>query len=249
MSRVPSRESARGIIAYRRWTCYSKAQRSSCSNLDPTTQSPTIETSLGDIFSRLCIQASLCGRLRSPLPIDPPTLCLDPALSKIPFATLLEARNAINIIINDAHGFVRSAMPFKYSLVPISPGGLRETRETVLAQLGSWKQRFDQFMITSLPALKVHELHGSAVLLIFHHITLIWVSTSLTPQETAWDEHTEQFEIIISLSASLTGTKLSKISSTVSKEPKQLLNRLTLHDIFTFEMGAMSAIYFTALKC
>ncbi|RFU33010.1 hypothetical protein B7463_g3342, partial [Scytalidium lignicola] len=227
-----------------------KAQRSKNPPSNITAQESSLEITLAEIFSRLCIQASLCGRQWFPLPIHSPSIPCGPYdLSTAPFTSLSEARNEINILMNDAHGFIRSTLPFKFASNPEFPDDFSIALENLLRRIHTWKARFDIFMTISSSTPKLHDIRGLVILRILYAITLIWASTSLECNEMAWDEHAENFHSIISLAASLTGVSTNQLNSPSWKERKQLKERVTLHDIFTFEMGAIPVVYFTALKC
>ena len=69
-------------------------------------------------------------------------------------------------------------------------------------------------------------------------------------EETAWDDRVADFEAIVLLAERLTGLRTnheqeSKVNATVPL----MTGHCTWRDLFTFEMGAMPAVYFTALKC
>lgn len=69
-------------------------------------------------------------------------------------------------------------------------------------------------------------------------------------EETAWDAHVVDFETIVSLAGKLPGLKIDEeLKAKARPAGPMLAKRCTLRDLFTFEMGAMPAVYFTALKC
>ena len=77
------------------------------------------------------------------------------------------------------------------------------------------------------------DVHARALLRMYYLSTSIWIYTCLDESETAFDSHMDKFTSIITLSESL-------------------LVKGTIGDAlphFTFEMGLIPPLYFTALNC
>ena len=210
----------------------------------------SIEEALVDVFSRLSIQSSICGRHWAYPSAERASYLQERSCETTPFVTCQEARNALDVLMNDVYGLIREALPFKHGNCLSFPDELSAKRDVFLPRLCSWKLRLDSLLGINCTILTAQDVRGFTMLRILHTITTIWASTALAFDETAWDDYLEHFRTIISLTESLTGVAGYESDAALLKpSPLREREQLNLHDIFTFEMGTMPVVYLTALKC
>ncbi|KAK3626608.1 hypothetical protein LTR56_019674 [Elasticomyces elasticus] len=95
------------------------------------------------------------------------------------------------------------------------------------AQLNEW---YDSFQWASMSARDT-ERGAVSSLLIYYHVSIIWLTTRLNTQQLAFDDYTHHFEQILHHGA----TYINSLDSQRS--------------VFTFEVGAVPPLYFAATKC
>lgn len=150
------------------------------------------------------------------------------------FISIPQARAELVNLMNSSLLFTNATCEMKYSFdIGV---GIEEIAEQVRlkALLDRWHTAF-QSLITSQPDMTAAEHDGCRMLLIYHKVTYVWLSTALTPNETAFDNHSTVFEQVINLAATLLRTSTS---SSLAPSPG-----------FSFEMGLIPPLYYTAFKC
>jgi len=147
----------------------------------------------------------------------------------------------------------------------------KTNRKKLNTQLRCWTCRYGLFTADSLHNFSSNEISGLRNLRMLSMIATIWNSTTLIPKETAFDDYVSQFETIISLAATFVNDEAAssvKVASAASCPSVPLttspptLNTLSLtaqlelsssfsssNVPFTFEMGIIPCLYFTAIKC
>lgn len=222
-----------------------------------TQDAQSIEEELVNIFSRLSIQASLWGR-------RPPQICAskddDPMRdfdsACTPFATIREARVSLERILiqrlrpSDPHIEFDPSMPMS--------DVWKAERERLTAQLRYWNSRHGLSMAVSVHANDIYSLR---ILQMMAIVAIVWNSIPLIPEETAFDRHLFDFEIIVSLAAVLIDGKApcspqaASVATSLSSETTSASHRPNFSALsntpipFTFEMGIIPCLYFTAIKC
>jgi hypothetical protein len=213
--------------------------------------SASIKTDIADTFTRLNLQAGLCGRqLPSLLPESLPTV-LGHNEALTPFSTLLNARHSLNIIMESALPFINSALKLKLASDKERHKTLTVTRQIILTQLELWKARMDLSPFSASNTSTFSDTSPKILLISYINAT-IWTRTAIYPDETAWDIQLPSFKEIITLSASV----VTRSGKTTRNGPYSLVGlpraspkRPFWRDAFTFEMGVIPSIYFTAIKC
>jgi len=210
-----------------------------------------IEDDITEIFTRLNLQAGLCGRRLPSLPPEslPIPLGHDGALT--PFSTLIHARHSLNTIIVSALPFINSALALKLMADTEKHKTLTATRQIILTHLALWKVRMDLSPYSPSNASTTTDITTN-ILLISHINATIWTRIAIYPEESAWDTQLPSFKEIITLSYSV----INSSSETIRKGPYSLVGlpraspkRPVWRDTFTFEMGVIPPLYFTAVKC
>jgi len=185
----------------------------------------TINESLRPMYNRLVMMAKLFGHnlpiyyANLPFPPSP-----NPTLST--FNSLKDARDLLFQHLVVTHEFVKSLN--STTARPISTHKhYLQRQEELRIQLDIWYSDF-------------HRMCGSlddpdhaviATLSMWHAAAVIWLRNPLEGFEMSFDESLDCFQVI------------------VEKADEALATKRQIHDAFTFEMGVLPPLYFTALKC
>jgi hypothetical protein len=193
-------------------------------------ESSMVEEELLPVFERLSMVSSLFGR---------PAYQLYGAKGETPsvdvtFDSLSGARKSLVTLVNLSLQFIYSVLPRK--------NRFEVTFEDVVQQyhlenlLRQWERSFKTL---SMEKQWIQlEQRSVSVLLIQQTCILIWLLTSLSPNETSYDEHKVLFESVINLaSVRLTDAFADPYA------------RDRLPSTFSFEMQLIAPLYFVAIKC
>lgn len=136
------------------------------------------------------------------------------------FASLEEARSSLDHLNSRCLKFINMSMRVIYTSQPDSLAGMY----TLLSeQLQNWSDNFEQFVTRK----QLQSDRRSTLLRVFHLTASIWLSACMSPDETAFDDQLDRFASIVKLASSVRQNAGS----------------------FTFEMGVIAPLYFTAIKC
>jgi len=218
---------------------------------DTTPASPSIQNDISDTFTRLNLQARLCGRQLPSLPPEslPAVLGKDGPLT--PFASLFDARHSLNIIMVWALPFVHSALSLKFAPDEEHYETLTATRGILLDQLERWKACMDLSPFSTSNIAGTSDI-SAYILLISYTNAKIWTRTAIYPDESSWDMQLPSFKEILTLCASVVsnpGERTRKGPYSLVGLPRASPKRPVWRDAFTFEMGVIPPLYFTAIKC
>ncbi|KAN0119295.1 hypothetical protein V8E51_001503 [Hyaloscypha variabilis] len=216
-----------------------------------TSPTPSIQTDISDTFTRLSLQARLCGRELPSLPPEslPTLLGQDGPLT--PFTSLFDARHSLNIIMVSALPFVNSALTLKFAPDEERHKALTATRQIILAQLDLWKARIDISSLSASNTISPSDISAN-ILLVSYINAKIWTRTAIYPNESAWDTQLPSFKEILILCKAVisnSGEKPRKGPYSLVGLPRASPKRPVWRDAFTFEMGIIPPLYFTAIKC
>jgi hypothetical protein len=235
--------------------------------IDYSSEVSDVSEKLARAFYRLSIQGSLVGR-------QPPenfhrSLKGLSSSAQVTFTSLTEARESLTIL------FVEFLRPIHLDgNVDASDTTLdveRSRRTSFIDQLQQWNLRLGLFIIDCLPNPNRQDMRGIRFMRIQSLVASIWNSITLQsadgfPSECAFDANTTEFNNILSLVAfciddndttastptsaeSSTSLAVCTLSPSNSSAPSP--QRDTAHPLpsFSFEMGIIFALYFTAIKC
>ena len=221
-----------------------------------------IDSEVAQILSLLSIQAALHGRGPA---VQPPRHVAAPKSSSFTtFNTLQQAKDALNGLLIES---LRPDYNLDGSIMDTDPKSTRTTRVICLQR---WCLRLQFLLVEQFKTASPQELRPFRTLHMMAIIAIVLNSTTDSGTETSFDGHLPQFNEIISLAQSIIYGEVDLDSSfnTASTEtiPTSLVtsippssSSLSNHrargsnnswtDIFTFEMGMIAPIYYTALKC
>jgi hypothetical protein len=216
-----------------------------------TSPSPSIENDISDTFTRLNLQARLCGRQLPSLPPESLSIVLGQDEPLTPFASLFDARYSLNIIMVSALPFVNAALTLKFAPDAERHKALTATRKIILTQLELWKARMDSSLFFASNTSASSDISAN-ILLISYINAKIWTRTAIYPDESAWDSQLPSFKEILTLCTEVitnSGERTRKGPYSLVGLPRASPKRPVWRDAFTFEMGVIPPLYFTAIKC
>jgi hypothetical protein len=183
-----------------------------------------------DAFSRLSIRISTPREPVSlpnlPWPVVPPR-----------FQSTDEARDILNTITGCINGTLQKhGVGNLRRLAPFSQPVLAEKVSFVTEQLDSWKRGFDIYVAEHI-ADRTHNVCVD-ILLMYHQVIYIYVSTYFYIGRSAYDTHIREFSHIIELA-----TKILKAPS-LTPRPMPQTGRNQMFDIVTIQ-----PLFFVACSC
>ncbi|OAA52985.1 hypothetical protein ISF_09153 [Cordyceps fumosorosea ARSEF 2679] len=201
-------------------------------SLSNTSSSPAIDLIKRDLvpmYTRLGLAAFLYGGKPPGVPKH-----LRPSIAPpVKFTTMAEARTLLYHLLDEALRFSSAARPKIYT-GELDAEGLQQlasAQQALLACLDHWHVIF--VVLTSSLKMTQANLCVQSLLLIYYNTAVIWLATSLSQEEVAYDAHVSAFGTIVSLAAAI-------IASAQRGSP--------LH-YFSFETELIAPIYWTAQKC
>ncbi|KAI9857110.1 MAG: hypothetical protein M1813_008601 [Trichoglossum hirsutum] len=196
------------------------------------TESSTVEEIL-PVFERLSMTSSLFGRPAFQLyaqQCDPATL----PSAQVTFDSLLGARKSLVCLVNLSFQFIQTVMRRKNKSEVTFEDVVRQNRlENLLCQ---WEQSFET--LTRRKHWSQPEQNSITLLHIHHKTISIWIFTSLSPNETSFDQYNAIFERAIHMAT----VELADTFIGPSSQARQA-------STFSFEMQLIAPTYFIAIKC
>ncbi|OAR01611.1 hypothetical protein LLEC1_00452 [Akanthomyces lecanii] len=188
-----------------------------------------VKRDLVPMYTRLGLAAFLYGGSPPSVPEHLRPSMAPPAR----FESIAEARTLLYHLLDEALRFSTTIRPKLYTGELDSKAllELASLQQDLLSRLSHWHTLF--VVLTS--SLKMTQANACTqnLLLIYYNTATIWVSTSLRPDEAAYDGHITAFATIVSLaSAIITGAQRGP----------------PLHS-FSFETELIAPVYWTAQKC
>ena len=200
-----------------------------------------VKRELVPIYARLGLSSflfgtrpeSIPGHLKLPGPVPAEFSSLDEATQRLYQIT----DETLKATTSPEKSVVHSPNPD-----PTIVAKLQARQQHALRELARWHSAFTLFCLRSHPTSpQKHQQHQQLrfeaardLLLIYYHAAIIWATTWLRPDETAYDAHIAQFSAIISLSSSLIQSRRAMG---------------TAGEHFSFESEITGPLYWTAVKC
>lgn len=208
-----------------------RSTRLSRNRVRSTSDERGIEETMLSIFARLRILSGLFGRPAPPMqvyegPIE------EVSCSQLSISNFGEARSTLIARMAPCLVYVRICSEARYDSFLSSEYSIKQA--SLQATLTQWRISFEDWFTKRTQNSK--EDHLAANLLRLHHgTTEIWLATCLQPNETAFDDYTDQFKKLVNLASSLINA------------PQAIPGEPDSH--FSFEMGTIPPLYFMAVKC
>ena len=182
------------------------------------------------MFTRLSVLSALCGR---------------PVVLKIPgdseqedslfFIDLRGARSSLYTLMNQGHAIIRKADHSKWlEDESVELHSLRLEQSILLQQLNIWHTRFEQLQADLEMSKSLQLVHAVALLSMYYTTSSIWLMTCLEKAQECYDAYHAQFKNILEAAELIVNISEGQPQSEI---------------LFTFEMGLVPPLYFTATKC
>ena len=195
-----------------------------------STESSMVEEEILPVFERLSMTSSLFGRPAYQLYGDIVTL----PSAEVTFDGLPGARKSLVALINLSLQFIQSVLGRKNRFEVVFEDIVQQTHFEGL--LHQWEQSFEA--LTKRKQWTQLEQNGISLLRIHQKAILIWLLTSLSPNETSYDQYNEVFECVINMAT------VELVDAFINPSPP---GRRPLN--FSFEMQLIAPLYFIAIKC
>jgi Fungal specific transcription factor domain len=192
-------------------------------------ESPMVEEEILPVFERLSMTSTLFGRPADQLYDDVVTL----PSAEVTFDSLSGARKSLVGLVNLSLQFIRSVMGRKNRFEVVFEDIVQQTHLEGL--LHKWEQSFE--VLIRRRQWTQLERNSISLLRIHQKSILIWLLTSLSPNETSFDQYNEIFESAINV-ATVELVDAFADPSTPGRPPN-----------FSFEMQFIAPLYFIAIKC
>ncbi|KAK3699768.1 hypothetical protein LTR37_016277 [Vermiconidia calcicola] len=166
----------------------------SCRSLDNTAgheqPAPQIRRHVLPIYSRLALH---CTQFSSEVAFDYPLYLAD-TIADV-FLNVQHAGESIVHLMNLSNRFMRNirTRSARQSLTPDD----YEAQSALLGRLSDWSKSADR-MLLSVP-LREDELCAARILRLHHTMTTIWLAKSMVPNECAYDDSMDDFEMAVTL--------------------------------------------------
>jgi hypothetical protein len=207
-----------------------------------------IARKLNEIFYRLRGQWLLCGRM-TPSLNDAESISV-PLMVDKPFSSMDEARSWLDRLMEATFQFIHFTIKSHYTPSFTKIGRdiekfLSATHTPLCTQLGMWSENFETFIAQHGPLTDGKFFNSSTILRMLYIISSIWLSACIMPEESAFDAKIPEFSSLVILASSLTSPPNVDMDS-LESNPKPSSKRTCS---FTFDMGAIAPLYFTATAC
>jgi hypothetical protein len=198
-----------------------------------TAQSMDIDKELSHLFFRLNMQLSLFGRPlvshsvghRSSLP---------PMEGHVSFATVEEARNSLDSLMNKALRFVRITVQ-NSTPSDATRQQQRQRQQSITQEFEAWATALDKLMARRGNA-KTLDKRGPLTLRIHQRVSVIWLRACMAKDQMLFDSFTDEFEAIVCLAE-----EVIRLGSDLERQSR--MNK------FTLESGITAPLWFVAIKC
>ncbi|KAL9067907.1 MAG: hypothetical protein Q9157_006654, partial [Trypethelium eluteriae] len=197
----------------------------------PTKDENDVEETMLSMFARLRILSGLFGRPAPPMKVYEGPL-QEVSDSPLNINSFSEARTTLITRMAPCLVFVRICSQARYESTISSEYHVKQA--SLKTSLTEWKSSFEKWYAERKSNSKEDQLAAN-FLRLHYGITEIWVKLCLCPNETAFDDYTDDFQEMVDLASTLTNAPLAI--------PEEFRSH------FSFEMGAVPALYFVAVKC
>jgi hypothetical protein len=191
-----------------------------------------IETELAPILSLLTVVLAIFGRPSQPIFLNPVDL-EGHSLQQQSSNNILEARAGLADIVNAGIKYTESLGDRKYRRDLQAKDTVE--RDRLAQMLTQWNKGFETLVTSQWPHWSKPERAAANLMRITFLTASIWNEVCLSPNETAWDNHKEKYEQIITL------------SEAVVKQIIAYESGLSLR--FSFEFSLIPPLHFAAWKC
>ncbi|KAK3505026.1 hypothetical protein B0T13DRAFT_24146 [Neurospora crassa] len=203
------------------------------------------------MYTRISLTMLMIGGDPTAIPVPLKTLTDIP----MTFETIDQVRYALHDFMEECLRFTKRSKPAKYQQVsPEELRALEGEQDILMRKLSRFNVAFALFLSKNQKLLP----SGCVDLIEIHTKTIhIWISTALSTQETAFDDHISFFSAIIPRAAAFMetlsnpttrGSQTSK-AGTVTGTAASLRDARRFSAMFSFETHVIAPLFFVAIKC
>lgn len=186
-----------------------------------------IDHQLLPMFTRLTVLSALCGR---PAAF---TIHVDSELeASMMFDDLKGARSSLYSLMDQGHAIVRKADSCKW--LEYENIKLELEHAKALHLLSLWHTSFIKLQVNQELSKSSQLIRALSLLSMYFTTTSIWLATGLQKSQKCYDDHHAQFRKIVEAAELIVNLSEGQPQSEI---------------LFTFEMGLVPPLYFTATKC
>lgn len=202
------------------------------------------------MYTRISLTLLMFGGDPTAIPVPLKTMIDVP----MTFETIDQVRYALHDLMEECLRFTKKSKPAKYQQVsPEELRALEGEQDLLMRKLSRFNVAFSLFLSRNQKLLPP----GCVDLIEIHTKTIhIWISTALSTNETAFDDHISFFSAIIPRAAAFMET----LSSPTTRESKagtttatgttaSLTDARRFSAMFTFETHVIAPLFFVAIKC
>ncbi|KAJ4419459.1 hypothetical protein N0V85_001031 [Neurospora sp. IMI 360204] len=205
------------------------------------------------MYTRISLTLLMIGGDPTAIPVPLKTLIDVP----MTFETIDQVRYALHDFMEECLRFTKKSKPAKYQQVsPEELRALEEEQDLLMRKLSRFNVAFSLFLSRNQKLLPP----GCVDLIEIHTKTIhIWISTALSTNETAFDDHISFFSAIIPRAAAFMETLSSPTTRenqttkagtmTATGTAASLTDARRFSAMFTFETHVIAPLFFVAIKC
>ncbi|KAK3401277.1 hypothetical protein B0T20DRAFT_165047 [Sordaria brevicollis] len=200
------------------------------------------------MYTRISLTLLMFGGDPTSIPVPLKTMIDVP----VTFETIDQVRYALHDLMEECLRFTKKSKPAKYQQVsPEELRALEGEQDLLMRKLSRFNVAFSLFLSRNQKLLPP----GCVDLIEIHTKTIhIWISTALSTNETAFDDHISFFSAIIPRAAAFmetlsTPTTRESKSGTSTGSTASLTDARRFSAMFTFETHVIAPLFFVAIKC
>lgn len=148
------------------------------------------------------------------------------------FHNTVEARTALFDILNAGLSLMQSVGEARYWIETTEEQRMEQLRITNSVE--NWNLAFKDLAKRCTSSWTFTEIGGADLLRVVHLTTKLWFWTALSPYETEWDKHKDDYEKLLDIA--------ERLVEHFTKPEKRTL-------AFSFELGCIPPLHFVAWKC
>jgi hypothetical protein len=209
-------------------------------------QAQSVEDTLVEVFSRLNLQTALFGHVSAYLLYvgesgqAPRTYDIPPT-----FSTLTEAKKHIDSLVYGSYLLAQQATQLLHDQQPF-PEILYQNQDNLETALTKFLVALDSSRkeLTDIPGWRSG--FGMPMLALYHTMAKIMAVTALRGvDEMVFDNHLQDFELLLKQSSSLCTRLLDEIAEAFRRKVAMMPG----HNSFTIDMGFIPPLYYALAKC
>lgn len=146
------------------------------------------------------------------------------------FSSITEAHTKLTVVLTRIFAFYRECAPCRYAASSARRWPPESVKRLLEARLAEWSCSFAVFLSANLDSLSPSSLSTVSFLKLLRHVLVVFLGICFSSYELAYDAHLSDFKAIVS-------------------HAETLVDKESISPSFSFEMGIVPPLYWTAIKC